>query len=182
MTYPSFNPGDILFASDQNAVGLWKIATASATSGSSLSFDDCFTSDFATYLILLEDVRTTTAQGWNFRLRASGTDTVANYYDVRRGYIYTSDTPQISRVNNGANGQLACISDTNSASVTIYVNQAQKARVTNFTSKGNDSRTGGYGLFDSGGILNDTTVYDGFTVFHAGTTSNINATVYGYRL
>ena len=182
MPVPDFSPGEVLTAAAMDQVGLWKIASASATSGSSLSIDNCFTSTYATYLILLEDVRTTTAQGWNFRLRASGTDAVAAYYDVRRGYIYTSDTPQISRINNGANAQLACISDTNSASVVIYVNQAQKARVTNFTSKGNDSRTGGYGLFDSGGILNNTTQYDGFTVYHAGTTSNINATVYGYRL
>jgi hypothetical protein len=176
------NAAWVMIADTDEPPALQLVASGSATSGSSVSINNCFTTDYDTYLIILEDVRTTTAQGWTFRLRAAGTDTAGtNYYNVRRGYIYTSDTPQIQRVDAGANIDLPCISDTNSASCVIHVSQPKKARVTDVSAKGLDSRTGGYGLFDSGGILNDTTQYDGFSVLNAGTIVNINVTVYGYR-
>lgn len=55
MGYPSFNSGDVLNASDMNAVGLWKIKTATL-SGTATNITSCFTEDYIRYIIHLDDV------------------------------------------------------------------------------------------------------------------------------
>lgn len=55
MSYPSFAAGDILNASDMNAVGLWLVSTTTIGSGvTSVPVNNCFSATYRSYRILIE--------------------------------------------------------------------------------------------------------------------------------
>jgi hypothetical protein len=55
MTYPTFNNGDVLPASDLNAIGLWLVKSQTIAGGvGSVAITDCFNSDFRNYRITFE--------------------------------------------------------------------------------------------------------------------------------
>lgn len=83
MAFPVFSPGDVLNASDMNAVGLWKIggATFSAVSGFNLP-NGSFSATYVNYRLLV--VINTVAADADFtgRMRASGTDDTGSNYQT----------------------------------------------------------------------------------------------------
>lgn len=104
MTYPAFNSGDILTATDMNAVGLWKVKPASVSAGSSISatgdvtfttqssvsINNCFSANYSHYLITAS-IRGSAASFARWRLRASGSDaTGANYFRAGLSTSYGS--------------------------------------------------------------------------------------------
>ena len=58
--------------------GLVYITEATATSGASISVDNCFTSTYTDYRIVVSRAATTSATGLSLLLRAGGTNTVTN--------------------------------------------------------------------------------------------------------
>jgi hypothetical protein len=55
MTYPTFNNGDTLPASDLNAIGLWLVKSQTVGAGvGSVAITNCFNSDFRNYRITFE--------------------------------------------------------------------------------------------------------------------------------
>ena len=79
MAYPTFNSGDILNASDMNAVSLWLVTTATVSAQTSLNVDNCFSDDYKNYRIL-GNFTCTTAINLALTLRDSGGDvTLSNY-------------------------------------------------------------------------------------------------------
>ena len=87
MTFPVFASGDVLNASDMNAVGLWKLSTTTFSAVSSVSINNVFTSDYVNYKIIMRITASTTTGDATItmRLRASGTDSSANYNTQRYG-------------------------------------------------------------------------------------------------
>ncbi len=64
MTYPVFATGDVLNASDMNAVGLWKIGEFTASgSSSTLICDNIFTDNYQNYKIVM-NLNTTGSSNW----------------------------------------------------------------------------------------------------------------------
>jgi hypothetical protein len=90
--------------------------------------------------------------------------------------------PSTATVNNGSAFDIALVSDTTSAACVLDIYNPQVALKTQTSGNGSDSRTGGVGALVSGGMLDNTTAYDGFTIFSSATFTNINLTVYGYRI
>jgi len=92
MTYPSFNSGDILNASDMNAVGLWLVKTQTVGTGvSSIVVTDAFNSSYVNYRVVISDVNSSVAQNLLFQFYASGAPvTGANYGQA--GYYQTNAT------------------------------------------------------------------------------------------
>jgi hypothetical protein len=55
MTYPTFNNGDTLPASDLNAIGLWLVKSQTVGAGvGSVAITNCFNSDFRNYRITFD--------------------------------------------------------------------------------------------------------------------------------
>jgi len=186
MAIKTFTTGEVLTASDTNTYlansGLVYITEATATSGTTISINNCFTSTYSAYRIVVPRCTVSALTGCYLKTRASGTDNSANYYNIRIGYDYTTGAAGTSTVSNGVQWELPLITDTTSAGCVIDIYNPQLALKTQYSAQGSDSRTTGLGAFSSGGMLNNTTQYDGFTIT-AGvqTFSSITVIVYGYR-
>jgi hypothetical protein len=79
MTYPTFNNGDVLPASDLNAIGLWKVASG-ALSSTTTVFQNCFTSDFDSYRIIIESPTLSGNGTIYYRLYSGATPDSTNSY------------------------------------------------------------------------------------------------------
>jgi hypothetical protein len=187
MAIKTFTTGEVLTAADTNTYlansGLVYVTSATATSGTTFSVNNCFTSAFAAYRIVIPRLSLAAGlTGCYMKTRAGGSDNSSNYYNIRNGWDYATGALSTSIVNNGAQWEIPLISDTSSAACVIDIYNPQLALKTQYSSQGSDTRTTGYGVLVSGGMLNDTTSYDGFSINAGGNTfSNITAIVYGYR-
>jgi len=188
MAIKTFTSGEILTASDTNTYlnngGLVYIGEYSATSGSSLSVNNCFTSTYTSYRIVLRRALISTGEQSLFlKLRVSGTDSVTAYYWGTTGYYSTNTTANDYGANNGNGFQIGYISTFNTAALTLDVLSPQLAVNTQilgsytFYVQG----SGAIGARFIGGSHLVATAYDGFTLTTAGTITNLNVALYGYR-
>jgi hypothetical protein len=184
MPVPDFSPGEVLTAAAMDSIGLWKITSASATSGSVLNISNCFSSDYTNYRVTVT-ARTASAVGLNMQLRAAGSNLgTSGYYSTRVGYPYSGGGVSLANDNNAAQWQIAIIADTTESAGSIDIFNPQIAQRTTYACQGSDSRTpaGALGGFVSSGVYNANTVVDGISInCGANTFSNIVVTVYGYR-
>ena len=177
---------EILTSSDTNTYlansGLVYVTNATATSGNALSVNNCFTSTYSAYRIVITRSTTSGLTGMAMRMRASGTDQATLYYGIRTGIDYATGVASTALTSNGSEWNLPLITDTTSAGCVIDVYNPQVALKTQISAQGSDSRTAGVGALIGSGMLNNTTAYDGFTIFSGQTNTSLNLTVYGYRL
>lgn len=181
MTYP-WASGEVLTAADLNAyAGLVLVTSATATSGTALSVNDCFSAQFSAYRIVVTNLTLASVSGMSMRMRASGTDsTTGTYYSVRNQRDYTGAAT--SAQGSGATSwSIPLISDTGNAGMTMDVYNPFVAVPTTYSGHGIDSRNAGYGLLNGGGKHDAATSYDGFTIFSAVTISSLTIKVYGYN-
>lgn len=187
MSFPVFAIGDVLNASDMNAVGMWKIASTGTTSSSNLIVDNVFTTDYTNYRLVFSEITGSGVTGLNLLWRSGGsTINLANYYGTRIGYSYAAAALASATDNGGVNHQVCAImsgNTTSPASLIVDVFAPQKnTRNTSITAQGVDARTGGSGAFSYSGFYNATTAIDGFVLnCGAQTFSNVNVVIYGYR-
>ena len=132
--------------------------TTSFSAVASQSVDSVFSSTYDVYKIILNIIPTSTADTVTFRLRASATDTTANYTSFRIGF---NGSVLFSGLNNsGVDDWYVGIDGTSTVSsldMTIY--RPNNASQTTFTAMGQVSS----GAFQSaGGFQSDTTQFDGF--------------------
>jgi hypothetical protein len=187
MTFPSFVSGEVLRATDMNAVGLWKVTTTGTTSSSNLIVDNVFTTNYTNYRLVFSEITGSGVTGLNLLWRSGGsTISLSNYYGTRIGYSYAAAALSSATDNGGAAHQICAImsgNTTSPASVIVDVFAPQKNnRNTSLTAQGVDARTGGSGAFSYSGFYNATTAMDGFVLTAtAQTFSNVNVTIYGYN-
>jgi hypothetical protein len=80
MTFPVFVSGEVLRATDMNAVGLWRVG-GGALSGTTTNFEGVFTSDFTNYLITLDNLQmSATADIYLRMLNGSSAANTADYF------------------------------------------------------------------------------------------------------
>ena len=167
--------------------GLEYITSATATSGTSLSVNSCFTSTYSSYLLRTTGTVSSGAYGLDLKLRASGTDTSTGYYwavtrvDLAAGTSY-------DKGNNSsiyATGAITS-STTGRCSSVIQVFDPQVAQYTSIMSQSTDSRgSAAYAGISGSGQLINTTQYDGFSLMWGGgggTIGYLKVDVYGYRV
>lgn len=180
MTYPVFATGDPLPASDLNDIGLWKISTASATSGTTLAMANVFSSSYTNYRLVLSDVRLASAAFVTFQF----TGTTTNYLFGRLEVPYNTATA-LGRGGSGTGTASAwdiMVGSTSSNGAVIDIMGPNLAQQTSYTATSPDPRTGGgFGTQFIGGIQNSTTQFTGLTLTAGATISNMVCTVYGYR-
>ena len=185
MTFPVFASGDVLNASDMNAVGLWKLSTTTFTTVSSVSVNNVFTANYANYRILFRiTAQTGTGDGTiTMRLRASGTDSSANYNTQRYG---------------GASASVFAGADTSGtddfflgfaevSATTYFVNAIdlfgpQLAAPTIITLQEFERSGGATAAQTIAGRHTASTSYDGFTLFTSATNMTGTVWVLGYRV
>lgn len=155
-----------------------KITSTLAFSGAtSVSIDNCFTSTYTNYLVVLENVGTaTSSSSITLRFRSGGSDdTTANYFYGNFATIYSSGTG--SDRGNGVTSALILGSVDTSAkkgSANLYFNNPQTSTTTTFSGSGSNSDAG----YQISGQFGASTSFDGFKIIG---TQNLtgNITVYG---
>ena len=189
MAIKTFTTGEVLTAADTNTYlansGLVYITQASATSGSTLSVNNCFSSTYSNYLILVDNFQPASAgRALNIRMRVGGSDaTSADYYYAFTG-IYTDGT------STNANGSATGAAETGmfnslntvpfgSSSIDIFgPNRAERTHMTLNSILYNGQLGSRVGMAEH----NLTTAYTGFTLLpSAGDFLNVRVWVYGYR-
>jgi hypothetical protein len=178
--------GQILTASTVNTFmlnpGLNYVATGTASSGSALLIDGCFTSTFDNYLVLVDNIVTSAGASMRLNLRAAGVVNASNWTYGSITADYTSSTISYGRATTQqvvpfasvgtavSNQQFEIMSPFATRPSTLYCN-AIDSRLTN-----------GVLPFITTGQLANNVSYDGLSLnLSAGTFTSITATVYGYR-
>lgn len=190
----SFVLGETLYATDINTYltngGIDYVATASATSGTALNVNNCFSATYVNYLVMVTDCRAATTDTLCMRLRVSGADaTGALYYNAGMYCNYAAGGTGAGVNGGGAvtRWDLGGVLHANGCGMMFYVNSPQLVQPTTFTAYGIDTRTsagGGAGARVYSGVHNSSTSYTGFTLFGNAsvTLTNITLTVYGMRI
>lgn len=179
MTYPVFASGDVLNASDMNAVGLWLIKTQSiGTAVSSVTVTGAFSSDYENYKIIINS-GVSSATDADIRMTLGSTATgyyAAGFYTGGSwGAVVTAQ-----RQTNAAYWANVAGS-TSTLSGDIELRSPNLAKVTEMFSRTNSASTSGYTNYWAG-YLNDTTQYTAFTLtLGSGTITGGTIRVYGYR-
>lgn len=186
MTYPVFASGDVLNASDMNAVGWWLITGSSFTTATSFSLpNNTFSSTYRNYRIMVSISTLTADADFTGRLRASGSDiTATNYATAQVGY--TTGAAASNFTNAGVSSWSLAESDgpTCRYNCIIDLMQPQVAVETNiFTSIAYTDKTGATIVYRAGmGQYYQATQADSFS-FISSVASSMTGVyrVYGYR-
>lgn len=187
MSFPSFTAGDVLTATDMNAVGLWKITEQSASgSATSMSFNNCFSSSYQNYRIMIDYFQPATAgRGVLMRMRVGGVDATANdYFYALQGLYVDSTSSSVCETGvgyantglyNSANTIAIC-----SSTIDIYAPNKAERTMMNIVSSLYNSQFGSRVGFAEHNL---STAYDGFTLYlsNTGNITNLRVKVYGYK-
>ena len=110
MGYPTFVSGDVLNASDMNAVALWKVTSASFSAVGTVNVNSCFTSSYTNYRVIVKLSASSTNQAVSMRMRASGADSSASYYFSGLASLPSADTTAYFPRSNNATAATVMIS------------------------------------------------------------------------
>jgi hypothetical protein len=162
--------------------GLTLVATATPTAVASVSINNCFTSTYENYRILISTtagVGSTAAM--TFRLRASSTDTTANYSSqLLESYSTTVATSaNASGTDDWFFGNFNPTTADYSSAYDIF--RPQTAQKTGFIGQSTHTAAGSIfvNMFTSG-VQNSSTQFDGLTLLFASTSFTGTIRVYGY--
>lgn len=178
MTYPIFSNGQVLPASDLNAIGLWLVKSQTVGTGvSSVTVTGAFSADYDNYRIIYTDgsASSTSNVGLTLGSTATGYYGFLSYGTAGGGTLYGANT------NNGASWNYS--GDTTSSGITVDVDlfNPYKTMRTQLSSRYMGTGTGAaFGTYQ--GLLNNSTSYTAFTLTPGnGTITGGTIRVYGYR-
>lgn len=159
---------------------LTKITTSTFTGVSSHSVNSVFTSTYRNYRVILDITSVSTAPDIRMKLRASGTDSTTGLYQSRMlmytATMYPDETSNVAywcvgiqdSTKQGAGSTAMDIFTPNVALATKHSGIIQAVG-------------GALFLAPIGGYANNTTQYDGFTIYTTGGTMDGSVTIYGYQ-
>jgi hypothetical protein len=164
-------------ASWQSLNGLTQLANVTVSAAATISLNNVFTTTYDSYIVEWTAIASTGTDIVG-RLRASGTDLSTTYFTS--GYLY-STAGAISGYGAGVTDRiyLAQFGSGGYSSGSIKFMNPALARYTNFI---HDSTSTSQPIYHGGGSVQNTTTYDGFTLFTNGTgTMTGSIRVYGLR-
>ena len=178
MSFPSFNSGDILTATDMNSVGLWLVKTQTiGTAVSSVTVTDAFSSNYDNYKIIVSGGVGSTSSSIGLRLGASAT----GYYAGLIYGSYSGATVSFIGTNNGASFSFAGVGTSNSLTANIDLLNPYATKTTGISNAYIDSATAG-AAGTASGFHNSATQHTAFTLLvGSGTITGGTIKVYGYR-
>lgn len=186
MGFPSFASGDVLTATDMNAVGLWKVNAVSGTNVAALQWDNIFSSTYNSYRIVLQIAGRSTGSYMRIQWRNSGGNSNTNYlskslwYDLGLASSAFSDHDRpTDSVSIGPSGQQSASSW---GIYTIDIGDAFAARYTTVTGGSAAVRSGTAAYATIIGSLQERAVsYTGLYLYASAGNFDYVATCYGYR-
>lgn len=179
MTFPVFASGDVLNASDMNAVGLWLVKTQTIGSAvSSVAVTGAFSSDYENYLITVSGGSATSGQGLGLQFGS----TTTGYYGFLVYGVYTSTAVTGANFNNTTSFPDVGTCFTQGLHMVCDVVAPNLAKATVCT--WNSARPATTGVqYSGGGFIDNSTQYTGFTLTVGGGATMTGGTirVYGRR-
>ena len=164
---PIFVAGQVLTAAQMNKVGLWLVTSATFTGVSAVNVNNCFTSDYENYRLILKVDASSASQVVNLRFRASGTDSSASYYFTgTTGNLAADTTGYFPRSNNASCAIVAFQFRTGQRYLDLNIYGPQLTRATFMSGTYIDSN--GFTSYAVGGGHNVATAYDGFSLLAGG--------------
>jgi len=144
----------------------------------SLSLNGVFTSDYDNYMVAIRGVSNTALNALVYRLRASGTDnsTASSY---TRQYVLASST-SVSAARDSANQGQSMALDTLESGQTFYLFGPYLAQPTAIRTVAADSNSDAR-VLDYAVTHNQSTAYDGITVYPASGNMTGLLTVFGFN-
>jgi hypothetical protein len=175
MTYPVFASGDVLNASDMNAVGLWLVKTQAVGTGvSSVAVTGAFSSDYDNYKVVYSGA---TSTGAEIRLQL-GSATSLYFNTLLYGLSYAAPTPQGIGTNSAAIWSYVGWGETTFANVDCDLYSPFLTKHTTFRAPFMGDQNTGH----NSGIHKSATSFTGFSLVSAvGTFQGGTIRVYGYR-
>jgi len=150
-------------------------ALTSASAVTSVSVNGVFTSTYTNYMVVVYEVTTGNSQAVNMRLRASGTDTSGTSYKYGQSYTLYTGTAGAGGSNGGSSFDVTGSTATGDNSAIVYMTNPQAAKNTSFFANAVRYDAAGF----QAGRLENTTQYDGFTLFVGGSNVTLKVLVYG---
>jgi hypothetical protein len=193
-TPPDFVSGAILTAAQMNGIGMWKVTPTSvsgtgatisstgsvivASGANAVNIENCFTSDFSSYEVVISNMRVSTDSNVNWRFRsAAGLISTSTYYvGGSGGGAYGAAVTQV------LTNLIVAPAATGGAKFTIV--NPQIAEETGFYCFGTDFRAAGNSGSILSGFENSNTSMTGLTVYCNNGGATITAAtiaIYGYR-
>jgi len=178
MTFPVFASGDVLNASDMNAVGWWLVKTQTIGAAvASVTVTGAFSADYDNYLILLSGGTASTDMNINMTLGSTAT----GYYKFGYFGAYSGTTVSGANGNNATSWVGVGGGATNGLYSWCHLSDPFASDRTLFSSMFAQPSTTGNGVQQSG-FLDNATSYTAFTfTTSTGTMSAGTVRVYGYR-
>ena len=181
MAFPTFTSGDILNASDMNAVGLWLVKTQTVgTAVSSVEVTSCFSSSYDNYFVTWTGGTTSTVISVAVHM---GTAPAASGYYGTRISTGVNGTGTNQQDNNATVWTWAGVGASAYAQMAFhlyapYLSQETGIVITAFELNGASS---GFGTYV--GVLDNSTSYTGFEIQPGGAATMTGGTirVYGYK-
>lgn len=165
-------------------IGMRFITSGTFTSQSSVSINNCFSSDYTNYKVVFGNITQSTTLVMRIRMRLAGTDSSSTSWDYAYTYLYATG----GAINtNTATAQTGLyVGDTNLSSNTLAsfsfdVFQPFVARRTMWLGIGMNYYNQFFTM-PGGGVHNVETAYDGFTLYTNTGTITGNYQVYGYTI
>lgn len=176
---------EILTSSDVNTYlansGLVYVTSSTFAGATTVSFNNCFSSTYTNYRVILTLTGSTAGGFSHFRLRSGGSDLTGNNY-YRYGYT-VAYTGGFAQYNAGGGNSFLPVGQWGGGLISTAVMdvcEPMTANRTNWFMNLND--TGAGASYNLNGLIDLTTACDGFSIFqNGGGTITGTVTVYGYR-
>lgn len=183
MGYPVFAAGDVLNASDMNAVGLWLVKTQTLNAASN-NITSCFSSLYDNYRVVISGFESTGATQRSIIVKMlSGTTANSTNYSWMLNYAYGASLGGNVAIQGTTGIEVGLSSTRAGQSIVMEFYRPNDATPTalSFQTMLYQSDITSYIIRTGGAAHNVSTAYDGFQI--AGTTDSLTGTVrvYGYR-
>jgi hypothetical protein len=160
------------------AGGLQLITEQTFSAVSAVNVNNCFTSTYRNYRVLVEASLASGSNAWSLRLRSSGSDTATNYQNTG----FETNLSVTGRI--GSDGSVMKIgvvaANGGFSSIDLF---APNVAVSTKALVANGAYLAGSNLFDISliNLQTDATQFDGFSIFPPSSTITGTLRVYGYK-
>jgi hypothetical protein len=186
MADQTFTSGQILTAAQmtslQTNIGLTYIKEYNATSGTLHNIADVFTTTYDSYRIVISNLKLATTASCSLTVSVAGVVSASNWTYVETQADYAAAAWVFAKNTTTSSCPFMVGGSSGSTSAFIDISSPRLAQYTTFNSSSVDARGAtGYTNILCGGVLANTTTYDGFYFSTGAAVTSLKITVYGYR-
>jgi len=167
-------------ASGGSGGGLVYITSSTFSAATAVNINNCFTSSYRNYKIIVDLTTSSADDGLRFRLRVSGADNTTSNYSFAGGfYAYTGTALGYEKANATTSWQVTSTTNGTNTFTSLDLITPEIAEPTMFAALGSDPSNGRQYM----GFFNAATQFDGFSIYGGSsptTTITGQVRVYAY--